>query len=130
MRFVSHHFRAAMAVTGLALASGAASSQGTTRGELLYTAHCMECHTSQMHWRQHKQARDWDTLKAQVRRWQGTAGLGWGEEDITEVTRYLNRTIYQFPPAEERAGAPAHQRPAVAGSRTWTRPPSTTAAGG
>jgi mono/diheme cytochrome c family protein len=50
-----------------------------TRGQLLYSTHCIECHTTQMHWRTHKQARDWDSLKAQVRRWQATANLGWTE---------------------------------------------------
>ena len=91
---------------GLALA-GAVHAQGVpppTRGQLLYSTHCIECHSTQMHWRTHKQARDWDSLKAQVRRWQATANLGWTEADITDVARHLNETIYQFPQSDERAG--------------------------
>ena len=57
-----------------------------------------------MHWRTLRQARDWDSLKAQVRRWQATANLGWTEADITEVARHLNDTIYQFPQPSERTG--------------------------
>lgn len=75
-----------------------------SRGQLLYSTHCIECHNTQMHWRTHRQARDWDSLKAQVRRWQATANLGWTEADITDVARHLNETIYQFPRPEERAG--------------------------
>ncbi len=75
-----------------------------TRGQLLYSTHCIECHSTQMHWRAQRQAIDWESLKAQVRRWQATADLRWTEADITEVARHLNETIYQFPQPEERAG--------------------------
>ena len=75
-----------------------------TRGGLLYTTHCVACHTTQMHWRNDRQAVDWDSLKAQVRRWQGNAGLQWGESDITEVSRYLNETIYRYPTPADRVG--------------------------
>jgi mono/diheme cytochrome c family protein len=75
-----------------------------TRGQLLYTTHCIECHTTRMHWRNQRLAHDWDTLKAQVRLWQGVASLGWSEADIDDVTRYLNDTIYQFPRQVSRLG--------------------------
>lgn len=68
-----------------------------TRGELLYNNHCGQCHSVQMHWRTLKRARDWDTLKEQVRRWQGEARLDWSEGDVEAVAHYLNTTIYQFP---------------------------------
>ena len=56
-----------------------------------------------MHWRNNKQAVDWNSLKAQVRRWQGNAGLMWEEADIVEVSRYLNETIYRYPRTDSRA---------------------------
>ena len=93
------------AFAALAGASGMAHSQGVpseTRGELLYTTHCIGCHTSQMHWRNDKQAYDWDSLKVQVRRWQGSAKLEWGDADIAEVARYLNDTIYHYPQTGNR----------------------------
>lgn len=79
-----------------------------SRGQLLYSNHCVECHTTQMHWRTLRLARDWDSLKAQVRRWQGEARLQWSEQDIDAVTRHLNDTIYGFPRPEyaRRAGPP------------------------
>jgi hypothetical protein len=35
-------------------------------------------------------------LRAEVRKWQGEARLAWGEEDILDVARYLNDSIYHF----------------------------------
>lgn len=77
---------------------GSTSAQTTvpTRGELLYETHCLACHTAQMHWRDKKAATDWQSLRAEVRRWQAAAQLQWGDEDITEVTRYLNQRYYRF----------------------------------
>ncbi len=67
-----------------------------SRGELLYSTHCISCHNQQMHWRDQRAANDWSSLQVQVRRWQGAASLGWAEADILEVSRYLNATIYRF----------------------------------
>jgi len=72
-----------------------------TRGELLYNTHCIACHTTQVHWRDNKQATDWKGIEAQVRRWQGVAGLAWSDADITEVSRFLNNTIYKYPQTGE-----------------------------
>ena len=88
-----------------AMVSVAASAQSTpapTRGQLLYTTHCVACHNSQMHWRDKRQATDWPGLKAQVRQWQASIGLQWNEADIVEVTRHLNTTIYRYPQTSDR----------------------------
>ncbi len=69
-----------------------------SRGALLYDTHCIACHTTQMHWREKRVATDWPSLRRQVQRWQGNAGLDWGDDDITEVARHLNETIYRFSP--------------------------------
>jgi hypothetical protein len=86
----------------------AAQAQSPSRGELLYSTHCGACHGTQMHWRQKKLATTWDTLKAQVQRWQGVAGLDWSEAEIEEVARHLNETIYRYPePARVGGLAPS-----------------------
>lgn len=82
----------------------APTAPAESRGALLYTTHCVACHTTQMHWRDERQARDWDSLQFQVRRWQGNTGLQWTDADITEVSRYLNDTIYQYPQTANRVG--------------------------
>jgi mono/diheme cytochrome c family protein len=74
----------------------AAPALAQSRGELLYSTHCITCHTAQMHWRDNKAATHWAGLKAQVRRWQNAASLQWSDADILDVTRYLNDTIYHF----------------------------------
>jgi hypothetical protein len=67
-----------------------------------------------VHWREQKLATDWTTLQAQVARWQAVGSLGWSDEDIVEVTRYLNNSFYGFkaPP-----GAPVVLIPATDGRR-------------
>ena len=97
-------------LTGLSTLAGAQAATGETRGELLYSTHCVTCHTTQMHWRNDRQAFDWDSLKFQVRRWQGNAGLVWNEADIVEVSRYLNETIYHYPQLNDRVGLVTPQK--------------------
>jgi len=72
-------------------------AQAQSRGELLYTTHCIACHGEQMHWRDKKLATDWTSLKAQVVRWQGVAQLRWTDGDVLSVTEYLNGRYYSYP---------------------------------
>ncbi|MES2241914.1 MAG: hypothetical protein V4639_03490 [Pseudomonadota bacterium] len=101
------------ALVGLAFAR---AETGALRGELLYSTHCIGCHNAQLHWRDKKAARNWASLKAEVERWQKTSGLGWREEDVTDVARYLNALYYRFPEPHADAAstadatAPAHPR--------------------
>jgi mono/diheme cytochrome c family protein len=80
----------------LAAAIFAPSAMAQSRGELLYTTHCISCHTTEMHWRDNRSAVNWAGLNFQVRRWQDAASLGWSDADILDVSRYLNETIYHF----------------------------------
>ena len=73
------------------------------RGGLLYSTHCSACHTSTIHWREQKLVTDWKSLKAQVNRWQRYTKLRWSEEDIVDVTSYLNTYYYNFISAEPKA---------------------------
>ncbi len=77
---------------------GAQAPRDPGRGELLYSTHCIACHNAQVHWRQKSVVTDWGSLQGEVRRWQDAAGLGWSEQDIAEVTRYLNARHYDYPP--------------------------------
>src|SRR4051794_34624473 len=88
---------AAAAVLALAGPPQAQAESPASRGQLLYANHCVECHSTQMHWRDKRLATDWASLQAWVRRWQAEASLQWSDEDIDAVARHLNDTIYQFP---------------------------------
>jgi len=83
---------------------GIASAQHdrpVTRGELLYTTYCIACHSTKLHWRDEKLAKDWASLNSQVRRWQRNSELKWSDDDIAEAARYLNSNYYHYPePAE------------------------------
>jgi len=92
-------FAASVLAGALALAPAV---QAQSRGELLYSTHCIACHTTQMHWRDKKRATDWNSLKAEVRRWQAAAQLRWNEDDILAVTRHLNERIYRFEQTSDR----------------------------
>lgn len=77
--------------------ASAQSKSAALRGELLYSTHCIACHNEKIHWRDKRIANDWIKLQAQVRRWQGVAGLAWSDMDIVEVARYLNGRHYHYP---------------------------------
>ena len=105
---------AACVIAGASAIAQPQPGPSTARGELLYSTHCIACHTTQMHWRANKRVVDWPSLKTEVRRWAGNSGLGWSDDEIVEVSRYLNTTVYRFPaqPGTE-LGRP---QPAGAGS--------------
>lgn len=86
------------------LANGQAASLNESRGEMLYQNHCIACHTTQVHWRDQRLAKDWPSLRAQVRRWERNTGLTWNDEDIEIVSHYLNQRYYRFPdPPKDKA---------------------------
>jgi len=102
--------RSKLVVLGVLLAALAevhpVSAQSTSRGELLYSTHCIVCHNAQIHWRDKKLAKDWTTLQAEVQHWQKFTGLGWSDDDVTIVAQYLN-TLYYHYPIEEKPGESA-----------------------
>ena len=102
------------AFAGLGAAQDAPAAD---RGELLYTIHCIACHSEQLHWRNGKIASDWPRLKAEVRRWQAAARLHWSEDDIVAVARYLNETIYHLPQTADVVGGLPASAAAVRAAR-------------
>ena len=84
-------------LTGVAAFAQAQAPLLDPRGELLYRTHCIGCHTTQVHWRQKTLASDWASLAAQVERWQKNAKLGWSDDDVDAVARYLKAAYYRFP---------------------------------
>jgi mono/diheme cytochrome c family protein len=87
---------AAWALGATAVLAQAVPGSAVSRGELLYATHCTGCHTAQVHWRDKKLATDWASLRSQVNRWQTNTGLAWSNEEVADVTRYLNTRYYHF----------------------------------
>ena len=90
--------KAALGAGVLALLT-AFAAHAESRGELLYSAHCIGCHTTKMHWRDGRAATDWPSVVAQVRKWQNAASLSWNDSDVLAVARYLNESFHHFEPS-------------------------------
>ncbi len=82
--------------------TSAQSVYSETRGELLYSTHCVTCHDTEIHWREKKLVQDWRTLWTEVNRWQSNLGLGWSDDEIMDVTDYLNTIYYHFSAADRK----------------------------
>ncbi len=89
-----------LAVPALALCGTLFSKPGHgaefERGRMLYKNHCQECHTSVVHVRDNQEAQSREDIRFQVRRWQEELGLGWGAEEVEDVSYYLNQRYYGF----------------------------------
>lgn len=88
---------AALTILPMAQLDAAAQPvRDVSRAQLLYETHCVACHTTEVHWRDRKLARDWKSLAAEVGRWQQQSALGWSHADIDAVAAYLNALHYGF----------------------------------
>ena len=66
------------------------------RGQALYENHCRFCHESWAHQRKKQKIGSLESLRAWVASWSAHSGLNWSEEEINDVTRYLNRRFYRL----------------------------------
>lgn len=78
-----------------------AAESVASRGELLYSTHCIACHSVKVHWRDKKLVTDQASLREEIRRWQEFLKLGWHGDDIDEVAQYLNARYYHYSPVPE-----------------------------
>jgi hypothetical protein len=67
-----------------------------SRGQLLYENHCLGCHDSVIHIRQHDKARSLADIRHWVIRWAQHLKLDWSNEEINDVTNHLNQTFYDY----------------------------------
>jgi len=66
------------------------------RGELLYKNHCQSCHDTDVHVRENSRVTSPEELRAWVISMVVHSELPWSQEEIADITAYLNRTIYHF----------------------------------
>jgi len=85
-----------MVIVGAALVApvGAADLE---RGKLLYNARCVGCHDKSVHNREARKALTIEGIRAQVRRWDAFTGGAWREDEVNDVTTYLNELFYRYP---------------------------------
>ena len=66
------------------------------RGEALYENHCSSCHDPLVHMGEARRVATLPDLRARVAAWSIHSGLNWSEEDINDVTDFLNRRFYRL----------------------------------
>ena len=66
------------------------------RGQALYENHCRFCHESWAHKRVESRINSLHSLRQRVAAWSVHSGLGWGSDEIDDVTDYLNRHFYRL----------------------------------
>ncbi len=87
---------AGFALLGLFL-SQTSNAADPANGQQLHDENCTHCHNTEIFSRQSRIVKDLPQLKKQVNRCQISLELQWFEEDITDVSAYLNQNFYKFP---------------------------------
>lgn len=96
-------------------------AEDAERGRALYESRCDSCHDTSVHNRAARKARDFASLRREVARWNAELGGAWTQQEIDDVTVFLNERYYGFPcpitvcAAQARAAGPAN--PAGSGRR-------------
>ncbi len=81
----------AILLVGLAFASHAgAQSQAKT----MHDTYCIMCHSTEVYTRESRIARDYDSLREQVERWQANVALNWSNTEIEMMTNWLAERYY------------------------------------
>ncbi len=73
------------------------SAAQVDRGQGLYENHCQECHDNNVHTREESKPKSIKDLRAWVRTMGIYSDLDWGNDEIEDLTRYLNQRLYRFP---------------------------------
>jgi mono/diheme cytochrome c family protein len=66
--------------------------------EALYDENCIKCHGPEVYTRADRKVTSLDGLERQVQRCELALGLRWFDEDIADMTRFLNEKYYHFAP--------------------------------
>jgi hypothetical protein len=74
------------------------SAQEHGNAQSLYEQHCTSCHGTEVYTRTDRKVTSPLGLERQVQRCETALGLRWFDEDISEMTRFLNERYYHFKP--------------------------------
>jgi mono/diheme cytochrome c family protein len=87
----------AVALAGVLAGVAALRAVEFDRGEALYENQCSSCHNPQVHAPgQTRRVTTLAQLRARVAAWSIHSGLEWTDQEINDVTNYLNRRFYRF----------------------------------
>lgn len=88
-------FRMMSVVPGLLLVASVSAAE-FNRGQALYENQCVGCHETWAHSRADRKMKSMEDLRQRVASWSVHSGLDWTDEDIDDVTDYLNRQFYRI----------------------------------
>lgn len=74
----------------------AVHAEEASQGKALYDANCTRCHGTDVMTRSDRRVQNMQQLDAQVRRCEQNLNLQWFDDDIENVTRYVNEHFYKF----------------------------------
>ena len=80
----------------LLAASGLLQAADISNGKKLQQKNCMSCHDDSMYTRDNRRINSLPALRTQVQRCESTLGLTWFDEEVDDVTGYLNQSFYKF----------------------------------
>jgi cytochrome c553 len=83
-------------LTLLSIPAVVATAADTGHGKGLVQKNCTTCHGDQVYTRNNRRVTTLGGLQKQVRRCELSLGLKWFDEDISDVTAYLNESFYKF----------------------------------
>lgn len=66
-------------------------------GKTLHDAHCISCHDAKVYTRPERKVLDYTQLAAQVKRCDANLGSRLFDEDLAQITDYLNQAYYKYP---------------------------------
>lgn len=81
----------AILVVGLAFASHA---RAQAQAKTMHDTYCIMCHSTEVYTRESRIARDYDSLREQVQRWQANIALNWSDTEIEMMTNWLAERYY------------------------------------
>ncbi|MGZ5037371.1 MAG: hypothetical protein ACXWHB_11215 [Usitatibacter sp.] len=89
---------AAIVLAALLILFAARNAAGADarRGAALYEPSCGGCHSESVHGRGKRVAKNFEEVRGWVVRWKENLHLRWSDEEIDDVSVYLNDTYYHF----------------------------------
>ena len=78
----------------------AAAEETAADAHALHEQNCVKCHGTDIYTRADRKVTSYDGLGRQVRRCETALGLRWFDEDIADMTAYLNQNFYRFMPEQ------------------------------
>jgi hypothetical protein len=84
----------------LGISAAARAGDEAADAHAMHEQNCVKCHGTEIYTRPDRKVTSYEGLGRQVRRCETALGLRWFDEDITEVTSYLNREYYRLMPEQ------------------------------